>query len=90
MYKEFERISIFCVKVYKMDKLIDTKVFQNFGQYEFWVSKMSIPWHLRQKTQKDYINKIKIYELFLNTGELKLLSTYIFKDGQFKLKENEY
>lgn len=84
-----EKISIFCVKVYKMNKLLDTKMFQSFGQFEFWVSKMTVPLHIREKTNKDYINKLKIFEVFIDTGEMKLLTTYIFDDGKFKYKQNE-
>jgi len=85
-----ERISIFCVKVYKMDVLFDTKMFQNFGQFEFWLFKMTVPIHKRERTYKYFINKLKIFEVFINTGEMKLLSTYIFEDGKFKVKENAY
>jgi len=85
-----ERIIIFCVKVYKMDKLFDTKMFENFAQFEFWVSKMTVPLHKREKTYKDFINKLKIYEVYINTGEMKLLSTYHFEDGKFKYKKYEY
>jgi len=87
MSNTFERISIIYVVVYKMDKLFDKKIFPNFGQFEFWINKMIIPWHLRQKTDKDYINKIKIYESMTENGNLKLLSTWIFKEGQLEYKE---
>ena len=89
MSNTFERISIIYVVVYKMDKLFDKKIFPNFGQFEFWINKMTIPWHMRQKTNKDYINKIKIYESMTENGNLRLLSTWIFNDGQLKYQENE-
>ena len=80
-----EKINKFYVKIYKLNKIFDYKMFDYFGQFEFWVNQMTIPIHLRQKNKHQFfINKLEVFEVSILTGELRLLSTYIFEEDKFK------
>ena len=95
--------------VYKNDKIFDTKLFEDFEKYEFWIYAMKIVWEkqklengksiwvAKQKSyydnfekcwktipfikQKEFINKIKVYQLFIDNTEM-LLTTWIFISGK--------
>ena len=74
--------------VYKNDKIFDTKLFEDFEKFDFWIMQMKKIWKERLKNnyQKNYNDLtqfdsildnntiIKIYQLFANNKEL-LLST---------------
>jgi len=77
------------IKIYKNDKFFDSKLFEDFEKFEFWITQMKKIWkHKKAYNYKDlnYVEPIlsndtiiKIYQMFENNKEL-LLTTWIIND----------
>jgi len=69
-------------RVYKNDKYFESKLFKDFNEYEFWITRITN--RLKEKIETIiFINKIEVYQLFENNKKLKL-TTWIFDNGQLK------
>ena len=68
--------------IYKNDKYFESKLFKDFNDYDFWITRITIK--LKEKIETIiFINKIEVYQLFENNKKLKL-TTCIFDNGQLK------